>query len=323
MGKRHLIILYIFFTVQDVSLGQDPGWSHFFIPSVSINPAFTGITGSGRFETGYRNQWPGFNKTYVTYRSAYDQKMDILGGGIGVQVFRDVMADGTFSSTNFDFVYAYHARLSQTAFLYFGLSASALQSNRSAAVINGFPAWYNGGIYVEEAIPGTNKLSPDFSTGFHLKYLENSFGMVVDHLLEPVQFNSSESRLHRKYQLYAGKRFRIRNRLISDPESAVKTFVMFRKQGNHDQLNYGINYEQSFFELGAWLQQDFGFKNTSLILSTGIKYLYLYILYSYDFSISNFSFGMKNLGIHEVTLMINFEYNRKRKKIKAIKCPKI
>ena len=48
----------------------------------------------------YRNQWPNISGTYVTYAASYDQHIEAINGGIGINVMQDDQARGTLKSTS-------------------------------------------------------------------------------------------------------------------------------------------------------------------------------------------------------------------------------
>ena len=90
MVRRFLIILALLILGSYGALkAQDPQFSQFYANPLYLNPAFAGSERCPRLSLSYRNQWPAFGSTYVTYNIAYDQYWHALRGGVGIYLMDD------------------------------------------------------------------------------------------------------------------------------------------------------------------------------------------------------------------------------------------
>ncbi|MEP7168941.1 MAG: type IX secretion system membrane protein PorP/SprF, partial [Bacteroidota bacterium] len=61
------IFTLILISMSGLCLAQDPAFTQFYASPIYLNPAFAGSSRCPRLSLNYRNQWPGFDKTYITY----------------------------------------------------------------------------------------------------------------------------------------------------------------------------------------------------------------------------------------------------------------
>ena len=93
------VFILLFISMQ--SNAQDPAFSQFYANPLYLNPAFTGATPKGcpRVNFNYRDQWPGIERTFVTYSASWDQHVDAVGGGLGVLVTQDRAGAGRLNTS--------------------------------------------------------------------------------------------------------------------------------------------------------------------------------------------------------------------------------
>ena len=84
---------------------QDAVYSQFMFDALSVNPGFAGINDYNKLSGGFRDQWVQVDNAYVTYFASYDQKIESINSGMGLQVYRDV-AGGVYSRTSAELFYS-------------------------------------------------------------------------------------------------------------------------------------------------------------------------------------------------------------------------
>jgi hypothetical protein len=94
-------------------------------------------------------------------------------------------------------------------------------------------------------------------------------------------------------------------------------------QKNSIQLNYGVEgLFKNQYLTGVWLRQNLGIRINSLIVSAGYVTREFRLRYSYDLLVSSPVVNLPSLSTHEISLILTPD-GEKKKKHKAIKCPKI
>src|ERR1700752_4311790 len=115
MLKRLVLILTVLFSIgfSNDLFAQDPEFTQFYANPLYLNPAFAGTARCPRFCVNYRNEWPGFNKTYITTSASYDQHIDAISGGIGLLVMQDRAGNGTLITTDASLMYSYQLNINR------------------------------------------------------------------------------------------------------------------------------------------------------------------------------------------------------------------
>ena len=89
------------------------------------------------------------------------------------------------------------------------------------------------------------------------------------------------------------------------------------------RLVYGSYISYSTVFAGLWMKHEIeNIGNSAIGLHLGYSFSYVRLCYSFDYLFLSSS-GLSHSGIHEVSLSFRFPHEAKRKKIEAIKCPKI
>jgi hypothetical protein len=73
---------------------------------------------------------------------------------------------------------------------------------------------------------------------------------------------------------------------------------------------------------GVWVRQNLGIRFSSLIFSVGYVTNNFSLRYSYDYQLSSPTVKLPIMGAHEISLILTPEGDKKKKR-RAIKCPKI
>lgn len=322
-----LILLLLLFSCME-GLGQDMLFSQFHGNLLYHNPAFVGSSEVNRISINYRDQWPELHSKFVTYSVSYDQPVELLHGGIGIQIFNDNMGDGTLRVFSAAAFYSYHLKVSREFFIFAGFKAS-INQNRLASgnlVFEDMIDPFRGVVLpTGENINGFQKIYPDFAVGFLGIYKELYGGIIVHHLAKPgISDNPvDESRLMRKYTIHVGNNFYLKGTPNRDGAIVLTPSIIFQQQDHYQYLNYGFVLAREPVSLGLGLRHDFAFSNNSAIFGISFNYQNISVSYTYDMAIKGAGPGMPGTAAHEITCIAGFSSVKKRNLVKAIKLPKI
>jgi len=111
-----LLITSLFLGTQ----AQDPNFSQFFVSPLTLNPALTGkFNGTLRVAGNYRNQWPAFERAFVTSTASVDfpvltsRLAETDTWGVGLMGMTDKTADGILTANFLSVTTAYHKGLDE------------------------------------------------------------------------------------------------------------------------------------------------------------------------------------------------------------------
>ena len=315
----------MFFASNSVC-AQDPQFTQFYSNPVYLNPAFAGSNVCPRLVMNYRNQWPSFSANFVTNAVTYDQKADLLSGGLGFTVMSDNVAN-TLKTNNASLVYSYHQNITRKFSLNFGLQGTFIQKSVDVSKLT-FGDMIDprrGFVYSTNDYIMTEPLNVlDFSAGI-LGFSENFFfGIAVHHLTQPEESlvfsptnSSSSSFLPRRYSAHLGLEIPVKSQtqsMFASKKETISPSILFNKQGDAQELNVGIYYRNGNLVGGVWYRN-----NDSFIVTFGIQTESLRIGYSYDLTTSNLS--VVSGGSHEVSLAFRFYCEPKKKTYRTMSCP--
>ncbi|MBN2596883.1 PorP/SprF family type IX secretion system membrane protein [Labilibaculum sp.] len=318
---------------------QDVEFSQFYANKIYLNPAFAGSDFDPRISFGYRNQWPELNSAYISYSVAYDQYVNALGGGFGLQIMQDEQGDGTISTTTASGMYSYTLRVSRDFLIKTGFQVSFIQrklddtnftypDQTDEFYINGLINPFTG----EGVIDHLSRNYFDFSTGMIASYKNWFVGFAAHHITEPNETFKDESdysKLPRKYTLHCGVNVPVfRNGLHRADFSLAPNFLL-QQQGTNRQLNYGLYLSKGSVIYGMWYRDNLELEYDAIILQLGIIRDWWQVSYSYDKTVSKLIHT--NTGAHEISFLMRFKNKssgsmeknlRRRRQIGRIKCPK-
>ncbi|UOQ54451.1 PorP/SprF family type IX secretion system membrane protein [Hymenobacter cellulosivorans] len=116
--KRTLLTILLASVVSSMALAQQqPQFSHYGFNGMYLNPAYAGIKGQGEVTTLGRYQYLGYNATFddggspQTYSLSASLPVAAIGGGVGVSVFRDKIAQSNI--TNVQLSYSKHLKVGE------------------------------------------------------------------------------------------------------------------------------------------------------------------------------------------------------------------
>jgi type IX secretion system PorP/SprF family membrane protein len=324
--NKILLTTVLIISVIGSTLAQDPHYSQYYANRLYLNPAFAGSEICPKLSLNYRTQWPGLGYNFTTYNASIDGYVDAIQGGVGFQVSRDNQGDGIITTTGLDAQYAYTLQVTNTFNLTGGFQASFYQRvlNWDKLIFPDMIDPLYGVIHATSEIPSdaNNVGYFDFSAGA-LGYGRNYyFGFAVHHLTQPEEsfYNSSDAILPRKYTFHFGAKIPLQNRRFKRGELAISPNLMYQRQLDFEQLNYGLYLQRREITFGVWMRQNLDFHYDALILLIGFVQENLKISYSYDVTVSKLA--KETLGAHEVSFSYQLPCRQKRKRWSAIKCPR-
>ncbi len=326
MVKRKLwLILLLVLSAQFVGTAQDPHFSQFYANRLYLNPAFAGSEVCPRFSMNYRNQWPALGQSFVTYTASFDSYVSAVNGGVGIQLINDVQGDGVIRTTGLDAMYSYTLEISRNFNVTGGFQASYVQRalDWGSLIFPDMIDAYFGEIYsTKERVPtDLTKSYFDFSAGA-IGFGQNFyFGVAVHHLAQPEEsfYNSSDAILPRKYTAHFGAKIPLKHRSYKRGELSISPNIMYQRQLDFEQLNYGLYVQRKSVTFGVWMRNNLDLHFDSFIMLIGFVQDQVKISYSYDLTIS--SLAKETLGAHEITLSYQLPCRVPSVKRKAIKCP--
>ncbi len=304
------------------SRAQDPEFTQFYANPLYLNPAFAGTARCPRLTMNYRNQWPALSGTFVTTSASYDQHVETVQGGLGLLVTND-RAGRTLNTTSVSGIYSYQQPISRTFSIKAGFQATYFQKSVDWNQLQ-FGDQIDprrGFIYETQDVPrGGTINNVDFSAGL-LGFSENFFaGVAVHHLNEPNEsLVVGTSRLPMKLTAHAGANIPI-DRRSRYSESSISPNILYRRQGEFQQLNLGMYVNKGPIVGGIWYRALFftDYRDAFIVL-VGVQTDVIRFGYSYDVTVSELTPATG--GSHEVSMTIQFDCRPKRRKFRTISCP--
>lgn len=318
------ITLLFIATTGSEARAQDPEFTQFYANPLYLNPAFAGSIRCPRLVMNYRNQWPSLTGTFVTTSASYDQHVQSIQGGLGIIVLNDRAAESTLTTTTLSGIYSYQQPISRQFSIKAGLQATYFQKNLDwdKLTFGDMIDPRKGFIYETQDIPRGGKVSNvDFSAGL-LGFSDKIYGgFAVHHLNEPNEsLIVGVSRLPMKWTGHAGVIIPIEKR-NKHAEASVSPNVLYRRQGEFQQLNLGLYVKRGPLVGGVWFRGLlFGPKyRDSFIATIGLQSDVIKFGYSYDVTISELTPATG--GSHEVSLTIHFDCKSPKKVRRVVSCP--
>lgn len=325
MVKRILLLIVIIVFAKNIANAQDPMFTQFYANKLYLNPAFAGNEKCGRAQLNYRNQWPKLGQTYVTYAASYDQRVNFLNIGMGAQIYQDIQADGAVKTTSINTMYTYTVNVNRNLSIVGGLQVSYFQKALNMDYI--FPDMLHpiyGPIFPTRetsVYTDTKKGYFDFSSGLLVFNRVHTFGIAVHHLTQPSESyrNSSDAVLPRKLTVNYGTQIPINVMGSKKGEMYLSPQVLYQRQRDFEQFNYGIYFSRKSIVAGFWLRQNFKFHYDSFAMIIGFIQAKFRVAYSYDLTVSKLR--NQTLGAHEISIGYTFPCSQKKVKFRAISCP--
>lgn len=271
-------------------------------------------------------QWPDLGAPLIALGLGADLPLAALHGGVGVNLFREMEGD-YFRRTRLDMLYAWDGNLSHDLSVSAGLRFSWQTCSWNASGVL-LPGMISPGtlqqLPVNETLAGDRYGFPDFAAGMIGAWKNFYFGSSLQHLGRP-NMNPDEPSLGRiplAWNAHIGINITSNRRLISQESLLFSPGIIVL----HNGYNYSL-YSGSYFILkplyaGFWIRTSNDFSYNSLISLVGFSLNNIRIALSYDMDMLS-SANIPLSGAYELSASLKFDPPAKRKRIKAIKCPKI
>lgn len=325
--KKIILASLLITTILFFAHGQDPTFSQFYANRIYLNPAFAGSQQGLRLAATYRSQWNYVPGGFNTYAVTADIQEPYLNSGFGFVALQDVEGEGRLTTTTAGFIYGYILRLSSTTNIHMAVKTSFSQKSVDWTKFT-FTDQLDpllGVVRPTTALPILETKSyADFDAGLVARFMakigdvetHNNIGFAVHHLTEPDEsLQEIETPLPRRFTFHMGTMFPIISYNYSQKRVIyISPNFKFDWQNNIKVVTYGLYALSNPVYLGVLYQNKDGlldFDNTnSLIFTAGIegrlnKDVKFTLGYSYDLNTTGL--GTRVQGVHELTLMLNFE----------------
>ena len=301
---------------------QDPEFSQFYSNPLLLNPAFAGTARGPRVVMSHRNQWPAMSGAFVTQAVGYDQHFNSIQGGLGLVVMNDQAGQNTLTTTRITGMYSYQQAITRKLSLRMALEASYFQKalDWSNLTFGDMIDPRRGFIYETQDTPrGETVKKVDFGAGL-LAFTEKFYaGVAGHHLNEPNEsLVVGTSRLPMKITGHAGAKLPLQ-RSVKGVEAWISPNILYRRQGEFQQLNIGTYVSKGPLVAGVW-HRGFFSEDTrdALIVLLGVETSLMRFGYSYDITISDLTPATG--GAHELSLSMKFA-SPQRSKFRTVSCP--
>jgi type IX secretion system PorP/SprF family membrane protein len=298
---------------------QLPIYSQYLYNKFLINPAVAGSDGYTSINLTAREQWIGYSgaprtisislqarllkRSYIlkgsqlrrsTFRPASDGRV-----GIGGYIFSD--KNGLVQRTGFQTSYSYHIWLRNSTQLSFGLALSGYHfkiNEKEIRFEDPDEPWMTNdlrrGIFVPDANFGISVLNPNYTFGFAIEQLFQSFGKFGNDAY-------ANFRMLRHYNTFATYNF------ITGANTELQPSLLVRMSEQvKPQADIGLTYifRQEFW--GGLTYRTGG----AIIANLGVQYQSLFFGYSFDFTMQEIQ--SVTYGTHEITIAMKYGDSRRR-----------
>lgn len=260
----------------------------------NFNPAATGINKGMEFMLWDREQWIGLEGRPSSQMLNANGYIRQLHGGLGATVSYDRI--GPQANLHLRVNYAYHATLSENAFLTVGVGAGFVYTNTKVGQLNF--ANPNDPVLGNFA---PNEIRPDVAVGLELNHKNYLIGVSAGQLVGSP--TSKYPAFARGLNAYGNYSFRIKDKARIVPGILVRSpfFV----------TQFEVNVMTYFLKDRVWIGPSYRFQDAVSLVAGAEVVKGLRIGYSYDYSLG----GLRpyNTGSHEVMLMFSARKARKPK----------
>ncbi len=319
--RSYIIALVLQCVWLSPSTGQDAVFSQFMFDALSVNPGLAGINDYIKVAAGFRDQWPQMDHAYLTYFASYDQKIQSINSGVGVQVYRDV-AGGIYSRTSAELYYSYQFKPTKNIVISPGIQAAVVQRAMNASGLTMYDQNPFTGSGSTETLTNRSALFPDFGFGVMANYSDRySVGIAAHHLNGPTETLSEINQKRTPLSLSAHfiSYFPVQFGKFGKREIVFSPGLYFKQQQYQNFFSVGLNvaYEPVF--VGLWMRTASTFNPESAIFLIGLEQNNYRIVYNYDYKLAHSTGEFPGTGAHEITLVVKIF---PKEKMRTIKCSK-
>ncbi len=311
---------------------QDFQFSQYYAAPLYLNPAFTGTGKMHRLNVNGRVQWPNLPRAYRTIAVSYDYNLEKLSSGFGILITKDAAGAGNLGNTNAGFLYSYKTAITDNLIIaagtHFAYNFTGLNSN---------------GLTLGDQLQDDRSVSFDteLTNVQNIRYFDFSAGMLVysklfwgglsfHHITQPnISLVGDENNLPMRISVHTGIRIPLyRGPKEFDNISSIAPSFIYRRQGEFDQLDVGVNWHYNPISAGVWYRgkaftksfESNLYDRDALIFMFGLKFPDFEVGYSYDFTISEL--GGASGGAHEISIVYDFISKiKKKRKERFLPCP--
>ena len=317
---RRSVLLLLCCCVLPVT-AQDAVYSQFMFDALSVNPGLAGINDYNKLSGGFRDQWVQVDNAYVTCFASYDQKIEQISSGIGLQVYRDV-AGGVYSRTSAELFYSYQVQLAGGFVISPGLQIALVQRamNASGLTLPGQNP-YTGNASTNILENRSNSFT-DIGFGAVLNYSDRySLGIAAHHLNAPAETLSEINQKRTPMSLSAHfiSYFPLRFGKFDKNEIVISPGAYFRQQQYQNFFSVGTNIGFDPVFAGIWMRAASGFNPESAIFLVGLEQINFRIVYNYDYKLAHAKGEFPGTGAHEIVLTWKIYPKDKKRTIKCSK----
>jgi len=304
------------------ALAQDIHFSQINQSKTFFNPAFAGSNQNSNLLLSHRNYSPTKMGNYLSSQVSYNQKFDLIHGGLGAQIINDRQGSGTFNRIFGSLLYSYHFKAANNIFLYAGLESKfghLSYNTQNLTFPNMFDPvdWELNQTNQIEQFPRRSEQYFEFNTGILMVYKnymlrtfqEFSIGLAVHHLNKPASMlNHDQASIPRKYNLYFDIDIPLMSQKRTSNVPLLTPMLFVEAQNTNTMFQYGAIIHNNEYHLGVFARNNHLLQFYQIIFYAGFTFSNYNISYSYDGDV--FSAMEKNIfsGAHEVTFTINFQY---------------
>ena len=224
--KKTILFISLITLCFGVSQAQQvPQFSQNMFNKLANNPAISGSSEKVNATVLHRSQWMGFDGAPTTLNLSIESLIQILHGGIGLNIVSDAIAE--YSNLGVQLSYAYQTDLGNGQ-LGIGVSAGMFQSGLDGGNLN--PA-------DPENFATESGSVMDFGGGLYYNTQDVYIGLSTLHITEPTIENVENIiGLSRHYFLLAGYYHEITGSLIS-----LNPSIYLKSDGSTSQLDINTN----------------------------------------------------------------------------------
>ncbi len=315
---------------------QDPAFSQYPSLPMHLNPALAGNSEYGQLTAIFRDQWPDFPQTYVTYALAWEQYFPDLSSSFGVMLLGDRQGSGVFNTHSIHGFYVFAIPLGQKAAIRSGVELSWAQRGlrwddlRFFDQINpvfGFNDVSGNLNPSGEVPPGANNVNwLDANVGVMIYTSKTYAGFSVKHLTRPntAFYDNREDIIPLAFSVQAGATLPF-GRNPRDPMT-FSPYLIGINQGPFIQARAGMRLAKGVIFGGAALRYAFTPVSSAadaFIVEAGLRKSGFEMAYSYD--ISTGPAAGQGGGAHEVALRLRLtsenDKTRSRRMGDMLSCP--
>jgi len=317
---RYSVLSLLLFCVFPAA-AQDAVYSQFMFDALSVNPGLAGINDYNKLSGGFRDQWVQVDHAYVTCFASYDQKIESINSGMGLQVYRDV-AGGIYSRTSAELFYNYQVKLAGDFIVSPGLQLAIVQRAMNASGLSLPDQNPYSGSGSTEILENRSNTFPDFGFGVVANYSDRfSFGIAAHHLNAPVETLSEINQKRTPMSLSAHfiSYFPLPFGMFDKYQIVLSPGAYFRQQQYQNFFSTGMNIAYDPVFVGIWMRSASGFNPESAIFLVGLEQNNYRIVYSYDYKLAYSRGEFPGTGAHEIVLTWKIF---PKEKMRTIKCSK-